>query len=161
MAESRESSEWQRSADAKERRRRRQMPGTATGSAPALGVAITIIYPGVAQLVARLLWEQDAAGSSPVTWTKRPKSTSVGFGCFVYCGKLQPQYPASKAGYLLWAKTLCAAGGRRSRAFCVQRSIKSRISASPMILSGTANRRHSRGCCRFESCHLDQEAGMA
>ena len=26
-------------------------------------------YPGVAQLVARLLWEQDAAGSSPVTST--------------------------------------------------------------------------------------------
>ena len=28
-------------------------------------------YPGVAQLVARLLWEQDAAGSNPVTRTKR------------------------------------------------------------------------------------------
>ena len=27
-------------------------------------------YPGVAQLVARLLWEQDAAGSDPVTRTK-------------------------------------------------------------------------------------------
>ena len=26
-------------------------------------------YPGVAQLVARLLWEQDAAGSNPVTRT--------------------------------------------------------------------------------------------
>jgi hypothetical protein len=31
VAESREANEWQRSADAKERRRRRQMPGTATG----------------------------------------------------------------------------------------------------------------------------------
>ena len=38
-----------------------------------------ISYPGVAQLVARLLWEQDAAGSSPVTWTKHPKSTLCGF----------------------------------------------------------------------------------
>ena len=28
-----------------------------------------ITYPGVAQLVARLLWEQDAAGSNPVTRT--------------------------------------------------------------------------------------------
>ena len=28
-------------------------------------------YPGVAQLVARLLWEQDAAGSNPVTRTMR------------------------------------------------------------------------------------------
>ena len=28
-----------------------------------------VLFPGVAQLVARLLWEQDAAGSSPVTRT--------------------------------------------------------------------------------------------
>ena len=32
-------------------------------------VANIIFYPGVAQLVARLLWEQDAAGSNPVTRT--------------------------------------------------------------------------------------------
>ena len=31
-------------------------------------------YPGVAQLVARLLWEQDAAGSNPVTRTKSLKN---------------------------------------------------------------------------------------
>ena len=30
-----------------------------------------VFLRGVAQLVARLLWEQDAAGSSPVTPTKR------------------------------------------------------------------------------------------
>ena len=30
-----------------------------------------VFFRGVAQLVARLLWEQDAAGSSPVTPTKR------------------------------------------------------------------------------------------
>ena len=29
-----------------------------------------VVYPGVAQLVARLLWEQDAASSSLATWTK-------------------------------------------------------------------------------------------
>ena len=28
------------------------------------------MYPGVAELVARLLWEQDAASSSLATWTK-------------------------------------------------------------------------------------------
>ena len=31
-------------------------------------------YPGVAQLVARLLWEQDAAGSNPVTRTIKETS---------------------------------------------------------------------------------------
>ena len=30
---------------------------------------LSLVYPGVAQLVARLLWEQDAAGSNPVTRT--------------------------------------------------------------------------------------------
>ena len=32
-------------------------------------------YRGVAQLVARLLWEQDVAGSNPVTSTRRKAST--------------------------------------------------------------------------------------
>ena len=31
------------------------------------GIIVKIEYPGVAQLVAHLLWEQDAAGSNPVT----------------------------------------------------------------------------------------------
>ena len=44
--------------------------GTARGSAPALKLQSKTQYRGVAQLVARLLWEQDAAGSSPVTSTK-------------------------------------------------------------------------------------------
>ena len=30
---------------------------------------LTVPYPGVAQLVARLLWEQDAVGSNPATRT--------------------------------------------------------------------------------------------
>lgn len=43
-------------------------------------------YPGVAQLVARLFWEQDAAGSSPVTRTNRePRRASRvrGFALFI------------------------------------------------------------------------------
>ena len=36
--------------------------------------ALKSTYPGVAQLVARLLWEQDAAGSNPVTRTKSLKN---------------------------------------------------------------------------------------
>ena len=35
-----------------------------------LGEAVKISYRGVAQLVARLLWEQEARGSSPRTPTK-------------------------------------------------------------------------------------------
>ena len=37
-----------------------------------IGSNFKISYPGVAQLVARLVWDQDAAGSNPVTRTKRP-----------------------------------------------------------------------------------------
>ena len=40
------------------------------------------IFPGVAQLVARLLWEQDAAGSNPVTRTKSPESAYAESGLF-------------------------------------------------------------------------------
>ena len=35
---------------------------------------LSFVYPGVAQLVARLLWEQDVAGSNPVTPTKNEYS---------------------------------------------------------------------------------------
>lgn len=43
------------------------------------------MYPGVAQLVARLLWEQDAVGSSPATRTKIPLKSLIlgGFSCFL------------------------------------------------------------------------------
>ena len=42
------------------------------------------IYPlrGVAQLVARLLWEQDAVGSSPATPTKKPMPTARSVSVF-------------------------------------------------------------------------------
>ena len=45
---------------------------------------LTISYPGVAQLVARLLWEQDAAGSNPVTRTTFLRKTAClgGFSVF-------------------------------------------------------------------------------
>ena len=44
----------------------------------------TTSYPGVAQLVARLLWEQDAAGSNPVTRTTFLRKTAYlgGFSAF-------------------------------------------------------------------------------
>ena len=44
----------------------------------------TVLYPGVAQLVARLLWEQDAAGSNPVTRTTflRKAACLGGFSSF-------------------------------------------------------------------------------
>ena len=98
-------------------------------------------------LVERLLWEQDAAGSNPVIRTMQREPPSYGrFSLRFRITASHMRHRASKARYLLWAKTLCAAGGRYSRAFCVQRSIKSRKSASPKILSGTANGWRSRRC---------------
>ena len=48
------------------------------------GIMQKIEYPGVAQLVARLLWEQDAAGSNPVTRTTFLRKTAClgGFSSF-------------------------------------------------------------------------------
>lgn len=44
---------------------------------------ITLVNRGVAQLVARLLWEQDAAGSNPVIRTiQREPAFVVGSFCF-------------------------------------------------------------------------------
>ena len=34
-------------------------------------------YPGVAQLVARVVWDHQAAGSNPVTRTKNPLKSSI------------------------------------------------------------------------------------
>jgi hypothetical protein len=36
-----------------------------------------IKYPGVAQLVARVVWDHQAAGSNPVTRTKNPLKSSI------------------------------------------------------------------------------------
>ena len=44
-------------------------------------------YPGVAQLVGRLVWDQDAASSSLATRTKRPESPLGGSGLLL-CMKL-------------------------------------------------------------------------
>ena len=50
---------------------------------------------GVAQLVARVLWEHDAAGSSPVTPTN--KSSGCMFTAFVFLGIVQSNTRASRA----------------------------------------------------------------
>ena len=64
---------------------RKEIPGTARGRAKQGNFERDkkIEYRGVAQMVARLLWEQDAAGSNPVTSTthKNP-GTSMNAGIF-------------------------------------------------------------------------------
>ena len=40
------------------------------------------IFPGVAQLVGRLVWDQDAASSSLATRTKSPESATAESGLF-------------------------------------------------------------------------------
>ena len=50
---------------------------------------LSISYPGVAQLVERVVWDHEAAGSKPVTRTKKPlKSLISEVFCYfiVYCG---------------------------------------------------------------------------
>ena len=43
-------------------------------------IAPYIIHRDVAQLVARLVWDQDVAGSNPVIPTKNPQGISVPWG---------------------------------------------------------------------------------
>ena len=73
-------------------RRNASTPQESTSSGPAgrqMGHS-TVLYPGVAQLVARLLWEQDAAGSNPVTRT----SPSVHMGTRIfYLAKCRYEHP--------------------------------------------------------------------
>ena len=56
-------------------------PSPVTGQKTALTTCLTtvviILYPGVAQLVARLLWEQDAGSSSLPTRTKTPQNPLI------------------------------------------------------------------------------------
>ena len=50
---------------------------------------LSISYPGVAQMVERVVWDHEAAGSKPVTRTKKPlKSLISEVFCYfiVYCG---------------------------------------------------------------------------
>ena len=44
-------------------------------------------YRGVAQLVARLLWEQDVAGSNPVTSTRIPLRSRISEEFFIFSRK--------------------------------------------------------------------------
>ena len=63
--------EWQRSIKSRKCVSPQILSGTATGGeAEDAANRNENKYPGVAQLVARLLWEQDAASSSLATWTK-------------------------------------------------------------------------------------------
>ena len=43
---------------------------------PRRDIMVEIEYPGIAKLVSRLVWEQDAAGSNPVTRTIFPRKTA-------------------------------------------------------------------------------------
>lgn len=64
--------------------------------------------PGVAQLVARVVWDHQAAGSNPVTRTKFLGKTALSGGFFAYRSDFE-RYP--KLIYPIWdKKNLMAAG---------------------------------------------------
>ena len=53
-------------------------------------------YPGVAQLVGRLVWDQDAASSSLATRTKSPESACAESGLFCLYGARLEQLNATR-----------------------------------------------------------------
>ena len=56
----------------------------------------SLLYPGVAQLVGRLVWDQDAASSSLATRTKSPESASAESGLFCMYGTRLEQSNATR-----------------------------------------------------------------
>ena len=52
--------------------------------------------PGVAQMVERVVWDHEAAGSKPVTRTKNPLKSAISEDFsyfFVYCGAIYDSFP--------------------------------------------------------------------
>ena len=64
-----------------------------------LGKNPSILYPGVAQLVGRLVWDQDAASSSLATRTKRSESPFGGSGLLLCMGRDSNSLPRKILGY--------------------------------------------------------------
>ena len=84
MADAARNKEWQQLGEWQVNYANADRALVATGSASEqLHCKNLIFYRGVAQLVARLLWEQDVGGSNPFTPTKN-KSKPPGFGLFFF-----------------------------------------------------------------------------
>ena len=69
--------------------RRRDCRAPQQGERLLCSIKNSILYPGVAQLVARLLWEQDAASSSLATWTKNMGMASCHSHIFILIVRLE------------------------------------------------------------------------
>ena len=101
----------------------------------------TSSYPGVAQLVARLLWEQDAAGSNPVTRTTAKKTVHwdglfavlVGFAPVAFC------FYAGARARRFGGEPSSAAGGRRRT---MVRASRSQSPAAMVYADGFCGYRH-------------------
>ena len=91
------------------------------------------IYPGVAQLVARLLWEQDAAGSNPVTRTTFPRKTAFLGG-----------FSALLVQFLkrAWPHPNCGQSGKMAVATSVRRNAENRKIPNPSLTGVTRVFRH-------------------
>ena len=88
-------------------------------------------------MVARLLWEQDAGGSSPFTPTKQKRMPCASFFvCLIE--SIQALGVCEQSRCLLWAMKPSTSGGRLSEAELAQRSKKTRSGESPMAFSGSA-----------------------
>ena len=66
-----------------------------------------ILFPGMAQLVARLTGGQEAAGSSPVTRTKNPNETFVSLGFFFWLAVFSPCGLLTREGFCVNKTVQC------------------------------------------------------
>ncbi len=114
------------------------------------------LYRGVAQLVARLLWEQDVGSSSLFTPTKN-KSKPSGLGLFFIITK------DSNPDTLNTNRRLPALGTTRDRVLWTMKGAFCGVAVKIVRREQRANnfghrkRRQSRGCREFEPLHSDHK----
>ena len=120
-------------------RQTKGLPGTAIGRATAPHQNNFILYPGVAQLVGRLLWDCEIGNSSKIPYTSKKPLILRFFRFHIFCKYAIIGLRPHSVPQL--------------RNFCKNPSIKLNISGCGAV--GSARHLGCR-CRRFEPCHSDQ-----
>ena len=114
-------------------------------------------FRGVAQLVARLLWEQDVGSSSLFTPTIK-RVIPFGIALFIFVMKdFNSRHPERKQVLACFGQHTRPPPVAETGSVCWRSGRRNRASEQRDDFFGHRKRRQSRGCRGFESLHSDQE----